>query len=147
MMPEADDQELFRLINQPQAFADADGFERKTLRRLGLQLMWRKAVIGLAGVVGGIYALGQFVHLPDSPQKAENYATSPGLVRASVTTEETFSQGLRWLDGLSHRLADGMQWLNRSVDFMHQPAFFWGSFAICVTLMVLYFAQSQEEML
>ena len=140
------DEELSRLINQPQAFADSEAFGRKTMRGLKLQLMWRKAVIGLAGLVGGVYALGQLVRLPEISSPA-GATVDTRLVRASVTTEETVSQGLRWLDGLSHKLADGLQLADRSIDFMHQPAFFWGSFAICVTLMALYFAQSQEEML
>jgi hypothetical protein len=144
MMPELDDQELQRLINQPQAFADADRFDRKVMRTLSLRLMWRNAVIGLAGLVGGIYALGQFVRLPLS-DTGPSPASEPGLVTASVSAEQTVFQGLKLFDAVTKRISEGLEWANRSIDFMHQPAFFWGSFAICVTLLVLYFAQSQEE--
>lgn len=138
------DQHLAHLINQPMAFGDSAAFERRVVHALEFRLMWRKAVIGLAGLTGGLYALGQLISLPEAPQRVE---TPVSLTRATIGTEETFSQGLRWFDSLSHRIADALQLADRSIDFVHQPVFFWGSFAICATLIALYFIQNQEGVL
>ncbi len=126
------DSDLGDLFATPSAFDDADTFEARTVRKLRLRLMLRQWLVAMAGLVGGIYALFQFVRLPDG---------GPWSVKqAQAQTDQLFDQAGHQLSTLS---TSSVHYL----DLVQQPMVFWGAFALCLTLLGLYYAYSREESL
>src|SRR6185437_7282989 len=59
------DSDIGELFAMPAVFDDAAAFEARTTRKLMLRLMLRQWLVAMAGLIGGVYALFQFVRVPD----------------------------------------------------------------------------------
>lgn len=134
--PESEDADIAGLFAAPMAFDDAPAFEGRVMRRLHLKLWLRQWLVVLAGVVGGLYALAQFVRLPGWVGGAQQ-AGKPDTLRASAELVGRLQTTMAGLAG------ESMPYLN----FLQTPMFFWLSFCLCLTLLGLYYAYSQEETL
>jgi hypothetical protein len=130
--PEDDHVDIAGMFAAPVAFDDAPVFEARVMRRLHLKLWLRQWLVVLAGGIGGLYALAQFVRLPGWTNGAK-----PDTLRAGAELIDRMQGDLVSLSGQS------MQYLT----FLQTPTFFWVSFALCLTLLGLYYAYSQEETL
>ncbi|HVZ30348.1 MAG TPA: hypothetical protein VG839_08135 [Asticcacaulis sp.] len=133
--PEPEDTGIAELFAAPMTFDDAPAFEGKVMRRLHIKLWLRQWLVVLAGGIGGLYALAQFVRLPGWAGEAR--AGAPDTLRAGAAFIGQMQGDLVNLGSQS------MQYLN----FLQTPTFFWVSFALCLTLLGLYYAYSQEETL
>lgn len=130
-----DDGDIAGLFAAPVAFADAPAFEGRVMRRLHLKLWLRQWLVVLAGGIGGLYALTQFVRLPGWV----------GGGRPDAPT--TLRAGAELVDELQSRVIGLAGEAAQYVTFLQTPMFFWVSFALCLTLLALYYAYSQEEAL
>ena len=124
--------EIGDLFAAPAVFDDADAFEARTTRKLMVRLWLRQWLVALAGVIGGVYALFQFVRVPDG--------TGLTVKQAQVETD-------RLLDTAGHQLTNLTTSGVRYLDLVQQPMMFWAVFAMCLTLLGLYYAYSREETL
>ena len=126
------DSDINELFAAPAAFDDGDAFETRTTRKLKVRLWLRQWLVAMAGLIGGVYALFQFVHVPDG---------GPWSVKeAQVQTDQLFDKAGHQLSILT---TSGVHYL----DLVQQPMVFWAVFALCLTLLGLYYAYSREESL
>jgi hypothetical protein len=134
--------ELKEMFAAPVRFDDAEAFEARTMRRLSLRLWMRQWLVVMAGVVGGVYALFQFVRMPDG----SGFTAAP-LHRAEANTTQSLQAGVKLFDTASQQASGLMQSGVHYLDMMQTPLFFWLSFAVCMSLLGLYYAYSREESL
>jgi hypothetical protein len=118
------DTRLSRWFAETPAFADADAFTRRIEGRLSRSWTFRRVMIGVAGVFGGVIAVGQMVgvHL---------YERLQGASAASTTL---LSQGARAMDQLRHLTSQPM-----GAEVM------WTGAALAVLAMILLATRSLEE--
>jgi len=126
------DSDIGELFAMPAVFDDAAAFEARTTRKLMLRLMLRQWLVAMAGLIGGVYALFQFVRVPDGAPLS--------MKMAQVQTDRMFNQAGHQLTNLT---TSGVRYL----DLVQQPMVFWAVFALCLTLLGLYYAYSREESL
>ena len=126
------DSDISEMFASPMMFGDAAAFEARTTRKLMLRLWLRQWLVAMAGLVGGVYALFQFVRVPDGMPLS--------MKMAQVKTDQLFDQAGHQLSNLT---TSGVRYL----DLVQQPMVFWGVFALCLTLLGLYYAYSREESL
>ncbi|UDF02509.1 hypothetical protein [Asticcacaulis sp. AND118] len=136
------DEDLYNLFQTPMRFDDEPAFQAQVIRRLGAKNWLRQGFIALAGILGGLYALMQFVRVPGlSPATA-----TPARAASS---DATFEAGL----GFGRELADvTARWvalaLSKSTDYLafaQSPLFFWVSFSLCMSIVGLYLINMREE--
>ena len=140
--PETEDDALLAMFAQPQAFDDAERFDSGIMRRLNMKMWMRQWLVALAGIVGGLYALAQFVRMPASVT-----TTGQSLQRAAVDTDQTLRAGFNAVDQAGRGLSSLAENWGHTLVLMQTPAFFWVSFTLCLVLLGLYYAYSQEEAL
>lgn len=137
------DDDFHALFNTPQRFDDEQVFHDKVMRGLRLKTWFRQALIALSGIVGGLYALVQFVRVPNWAFTGETQ-----IVRATVTqTDAGLDAGREMVDAAGLYVA---RFLNTSTDYlvwMQSPLFFWVSFSLCMAIVGLYLANVYEEAL
>ena len=126
------DSDLSDLFATPAIFDDADDFDTRTTRKLRLRLWLRQWLVAMAGLIGGVYALFQFVRVPDG---------------GPLSVKEAGMQTGQMLDRAGHQLSALTTSGARYLDFVQQPLVFWAVFALCLTLLGLYYAYSREESL
>jgi len=125
---------------EPLRHADAESFNARVMLGLRLKLWLRQGFIVLAGLIGGVYALAQFIRVPSL---SDGRALT--LKQAAVDTNQTLKAGAAIVD-VARRNAGN--WLDSSTHYlgvMQTPMFFWISFALCLACLALYYAYSQEE--
>jgi len=126
------DSDIGDLFATPASFDDGEAFEARTTRKLMVRLWLRQWLVALAGVIGGVYALFQFVRVPDG--------TVLSVKQAQVETDRLLDTAGQQLTNLT---TSGVRYL----DLVQQPMMFWAVFALCLTLLGLYYAYSREETL
>jgi len=124
------DSDLNEMFAVPMVYGDADSFDVRTTRKLKMRLWLRQSLVALAGLVGGLYALFQFVRVPDS---------------ALLNVKMAQSQTDQLFDQAGHQLSNLTTSSVRYLDIVQQPMVFWAAFALCLTLLGLYYAYSREE--
>lgn len=142
------DEEIKALFEKNTAFDDHDAFRARVSQRLSLKSRLRQGLIAIAGFVGGVYALSQVINLPQmAPQTQRPSAVHEVTLGSEVKlgTDETLRAGVQWFDDMARRLADMFALTSHYADVLHTPVFFWLSFSLCVGLIGLYYAYSQEE--
>lgn len=142
---ELKESDLADLFATPNRFDDAEIFESRVMRRLQVKLWMRQWLVVLAGFVGGLYALAQFIRMPDLGSGKPVTGTS--LQTAAVDTDQTLRAGFEMVDMVRKNLVDLADQSSHYLTFMQTPIFFWGSFALCLMFLGLYYAYSQEETL
>lgn len=120
----------------PERFDDMEAFEGRVMRGLQLRMWLRQWLVVLAGFVGGVYALAQFVRMPDWK-----------LDGKAVDADRTLRVGAEMVDVASRGLTDFAEHSGSYLSFMQTPLFFAVSFALCLAILGLYYAYSQEETL
>ena len=134
------DNELNDLFASSEVFDDSEAFEGRVMRGLQVKLWLRQWLVVLAGFTGGLYALAQVVRLPNWT------AGGRGVYeKAATETDTTLRAGSHLFDGLRVEFMNLMDSSAHYLTFMQTPLFFWVSFALCLTLVGLYYAYSQEE--
>lgn len=134
------DRDIGDLFAVPVHYEDADVFALRVTRKLQMRNWLRQWLVVLAGFIGGVYALAQFVRVPDWKLDGQM------LSRATADTDQTLRAGAEFFGGASRdmmRMADSGGYLS----FMQTPMFFALSFVLCVMILGLYYAYSQEEAL
>jgi hypothetical protein len=126
------DSDLNELFAAPMVYGDAEAFEARTTGKLRMRLWLRQSLVALAGLIGGLYALFQFVRVPDG-----------GL----LNVKQAQSQTDQLFDQAGHQLTTLTTSSVRYLDLVQQPMVFWAAFALCLTLLGLYYAYSREESL
>lgn len=135
------DRDLGDMFAAPVHYDDAEVFATRVTRRLQVRVWLRQWLVVLAGFIGGVYALAQFVRVPDWKLNGQILYR-----RAAADTDQTLRAGAELFDGASRdmmRLADS----GGALSFMQTPMFFALSFVLCVMILGLYYAYSQEEAL
>lgn len=129
--------ELGELFAAPMTFDDSPTFETRTQNRLALKLWFRQWLVVMAGLIGGVYALFQFVRLPEG---------TISLKQAQVQTDHSLQAGAKLFNAAGHQIS-GLTNSTHTLDIVQTPMFFWAAFALCMTLLGLYYAYSREEAL
>jgi hypothetical protein len=135
------DDDFKSLFDRVEKFDDDEAFVARACHKVVLRQRLRQGAIMVSGGIGGLYALGQIVHMP-KPQEAGTaqgwqsvaYSTDTSIRMGTELLESVRSVGLSWLDGGLHAL-----------NLMQSPHFFWLSFVISLVFLGLYFAYAQEE--
>ena len=123
-------------------YKDAPAFEARVMRGLRLKLWLRQGFVALAGVVGGLYALAQFVRVPNW-SFGERVLSSGRMAR--VETDQTFRAGVEFFDNIGKNAVNLFYSSVHYLGIMQTPVFFWVSFSLCLACLALYYAYSQEE--
>ncbi len=139
-----DDRDLGDLFASVPDYADAEAFESRVTRGLHGRLWLRQGLIVLAGFVGGLYALAQFIHLPNwGIEGRTGYSSS--FVKAAADTDQTLRVGVQFVDAAKSGAVNLLDSSAHYLTFMQTPVFFWFSFSLCLAFLGLYYAYSQEE--
>lgn len=138
------DDDFYALFNAPMRFDDDEAFQAKVLSGLGVKSWLRQALIVLSGVVGGLYALVQFVRMPGWATPPANLQT---LSAADATTDTGLIIGQKWIDDIARQLANVLDASGEYLLWIQSPLFFWLSFSLCMAIIGLYLANSSEEAL
>ncbi|MGN6210837.1 hypothetical protein [Asticcacaulis sp.] len=123
-------------------YEDAAAFEARVMRGLRLKLWLRQGFVALAGVVGGLYALAQFVRVPNW---SFGEKVLSGSRMARVETDQTFRAGVEFFDVIGKNAVNLFYSSLHYLGIMQTPIFFWVSFSLCFACLALYYAYSQEE--
>lgn len=138
-LDEDDIRDLFAVTH---TYKDAPAFEARVMRGLRLKLWLRQGFVALAGVVGGLYALAQFVRVPNW-SFGEKVLSSGRMAR--VETDQTFRAGVEFFDNIGKNAVNLFYSSVHYLGIMQTPVFFWVSFSLCLACLALYYAYSQEE--
>ncbi|ESQ80346.1 hypothetical protein [Asticcacaulis sp. YBE204] len=140
------DDDFHTLFNTPQRFDDEAQFHDQVMRGLKTGTWLRQGLIALSGIIGGLYALMQFVHLPGWTPAAESEVREV-VAKTDTGFEAGLGVGRDLLDAAANYLANG---LSRSTDYltvMQSPLFFWVSFSLCMAIVGLYLVNGREDAL
>lgn len=137
-----DDGDIRDLFAATPVYEDAPAFEARVMRGLRLKLWLRQGVIALAGLVGGLYALAQFVRVPNWTFSEKVLS---GSKMARVETDQTFRAGVEFFDVIGKNAVNLFYSSMHYLGIMQTPIFFWVSFSLCLACLALYYAYSQEE--
>jgi len=140
------DSELSDLFATPARFDDTEAFEGRVMRGLQVKLWMRQWLVVLAGFVGGLYALAQFVRLPEWTSGGK-VAYAETFHKAAVDTDNTLRVGIEFVDVARQSFGNLLNQSGQYLTFMQTPVFFWLSFSLCLAFLGLYYAYSQEETL
>jgi hypothetical protein len=121
-----EDDDIRDLFAAAPVYEDAPAFEARVMRGLRLKLWLRQGFVALAGVVGGLYALAQFVRVPN------------WFFGEKVLSVEFF-------DVIGKNAVNLFYSSVHYLGIMQTPIFFWVSFSLCLACLALYYAYSQEE--
>ncbi|ESQ76257.1 hypothetical protein [Asticcacaulis sp. AC402] len=138
------DSDIEDLYAAPVAHDDAPAFERRVMQGLKVKLWLRQWLVVLAGFIGGVYALAQLVRMPDW-QVGGKSAYGRSLEQAAAETDETWRAGVELVDVVRQSSMDLMDASAQYLTYMQTPAFFWVSFSLCLAIVGVYYAYSQEE--
>jgi len=136
-----DEDDIRDLFAATPVYGDAPVFEARVMRGLRMRLWLRQGVIVLAGVVGGLYALAQFVRVPDWTFGEKGLSSR--ITHAE--TDRTFRAGVAFFDVIGKKAVDLFYSSLHYLGIMQTPIFFWVSFSLCLACLALYYAYSQEE--
>ncbi|HWU48835.1 MAG TPA: hypothetical protein VN042_03085 [Asticcacaulis sp.] len=128
------------LFAEQPRYPDAETFSARIMLAMRFKQWFRQGFIVLAGLIGGIYALAQFIRVPLT---GNGHAVS--LKQAAADTDQTLRAGAAIV---SYARQNAGGWLDSSAHYlgiMQTPMFFWISFALCLACLALYYAYSQEE--
>jgi len=139
------DSDIKDLFASPLVYGDAEAFEGRVMRGLQMRLWLRQWLVVLAGFTGGLYALAQMVRLPALSLGGKAVAGTTWQQQAVSNTDNTLKAGARLMDVLYARLISLTDSSAHTVGMMQTPLFFWISFSLCLILVGLYYAYSQEE--
>jgi len=137
-----DDGDIRDLFAVTPVYNDAPAFEARVMRGLRLKLWLRQGFVVLAGLVGGLYALAQFVRVPNW---TFGETVMSGSQAARVETGQTFRAGVEFFDVIGRKAVDLFYSSVHYLGIMQTPIFFWVSFSLCLACLALYYAYSQEE--
>jgi hypothetical protein len=137
-----DDGDIRDLFAAIPAYEDAPTFEARVMRGLRLKLWLRQGVIALAGIVGGLYALAQFVRVPNL-SLGDKVLNNARMVR--VETDQSFRVGVEFFDNIGKNAVNLFESSVHYLGIMQTPIFFWVSFSLCLACLALYYVYSQEE--
>jgi hypothetical protein len=137
-----DEDDIRGLFAATPVYKDAEAFKARVTRGLRLKLWLRQGVIVLAGVIGGLYALAQFVRVPNWTF-GEKVLSSSKMAR--VETDQTFRAGVEFFDVIGKNAVNLFYSSLHYLGIMQTPVFFWVSFSLCLACLALYYAYSQEE--
>lgn len=136
------DSDIEDLFSAPTAYDDAAAFEQRVMRGLKVKLWLRQWLVVLAGFIGGVYALAQLIRMPDFQVGGQSvYSRS----LAAVESDETWRAGVELVDVVRQQLMNVMDSSAQYLSYMQTPAFFWVSFSLCLAIVGVYYAYSQEE--
>jgi hypothetical protein len=138
------DSDIEDLYAAPAAYDDAEVFERRVMQGLKVKLWLRQWLVVLAGFIGGVYALAQLVRMPDW-QVGGKSVYGRSLEQAAAETDETWRAGVELVDVARRSFMDLMDSSAQYLTYMQTPAFFWVSFSLCLAIVGVYYAYSQEE--
>ena len=138
------DSDIKHMFASPMVYGDAEAFETRVMRGLQVRLWLRQWLVVLAGFTGGLYALAQMVHLP---QWNFGSKASAGTTwqQAASNTDSTLKAGAELMDVIRAKLFGLTDASAHTLSLLQTPLFFWLSFSLCLVLVGLYYAYSQEE--
>lgn len=142
------DDDIGDLFAATPVYEDAEVFQVRVMRGLRFNLWLRQGFVVLAGFVGGLYALAQFVHIPNwagGDGASTTKVATVTLQKAAVETDETWRAGVEFFDGMGKSAMSLFESSARYLNLMQTPLFFWVSFSLCLACLALYYAYSQEE--
>lgn len=135
------DSDIKDMFASPMVYGDAEAFETRVMRGLQVRLWLRQWLVVLAGFTGGLYALAQMVHLPQWSFGGKGTTWQ----QAASNTDSTLKAGAELMDVIRARLIGLTDSSAHTLSLLQTPLFFWFSFSLCLVLVGLYYAYSQEE--
>lgn len=134
------DHDIGDLFAATPAYDDHERFAMRVDRALHLKLWLRQGLIVLAGFIGGIYALAQFIRVPGGLGQYDKTLKS-----AAGDADRTLRASAEMFDMLHIKSTDMFDSWSHALSLMQTPLFFWVSFSLCLAALGLYYAYSQEE--
>ncbi len=135
------DNDIADLFAAAPAYDDAPVFAGRVTRMLRFRLWLRQGLVVLAGFVGGIYALAQFIQLPSLGIGGGTVT----LQKAAVDSDQALQTSAQVFDVVQVRAMDMLNSWTHALGLMQTPVYFWVSFVLCLAFLGLYYANSQEE--
>ncbi len=136
------DSDIGDLFAANPVYDDAPVFAERVTRILRVRLWLRQGLVVLAGFIGGIYALAQFIRIPGLNASGDGGLS---LQKAAVDSNEAVRASAQFFDIAQVRLMDVLGSSAHYLNLMQTPLFFWVSFILCIVFLGLYYANSQEE--
>ncbi|EGF90688.1 hypothetical protein ABI_37200 [Asticcacaulis biprosthecium C19] len=136
------DSDIEDLFSAPAVYDDSAAFEQRVMRSLKVKLWLRQWLVVLAGFIGGVYALAQLVRMPDLQIGGKSVY---GRSLAAVESDETWRAGVELVDVIRQHFMNFMDSSAQYLTYMQTPAFFWVTFSLCLAIVGVYYAYSQEE--
>jgi hypothetical protein len=140
------DEDIYNMFQASKRFEDASDFESRVLKSISFRGVLRQALIAVSGFIGGLYALGQFFNLSHLKLYAPEKHTSD-ITSALISTELSLTNGAMFRDSLDLWLSRTIQVSADYLQLMQSPLFFWISFSLCMTIVGLYLANSEPDVL
>lgn len=139
------DDDIGNLFASAPAYDDAPVFAERVTRSLRMRLWFRQGLVALAGFIGGIYALAQFVRFPELNVSGGAGLYGRTLQKAAVDSDQALRASAQFFDVAQVKAMDVMGSSAHYLNLMQTPLFFWVSFLLCLGFLGLYYAYSQEE--
>jgi hypothetical protein len=143
-MTDEKDPYIRALFDISPAYDDAPVFQQKVMMGLTLKSWLRQGLVVISGLIGGFYALTQFVRMPEWSLKGGGLYTG-SIQMATRRTDATVEAGVEFIDIMARGLADSLFAVGGYVQWMQTPQFFWVSFALCSCILVLYLLNDAQE--
>ena len=139
------DNDIAELFAAAPVHDDAPVFAERVTRMLRFRLWLRQGLVVLAGFIGGVYALAQFIQLPSL--KVTGGAADYGLTlqKAAVDSDQALRASAKVFDVAELRVMDMLGSWAHTLGLMQTPVYFWVTFGLCLAFLTLYYANSQEE--
>ena len=144
------DDELSKLFAETPRLDDQAQFEARLLKRLQGQSMRRHLILGMAGTLGGLYALGQFMRSPEgmgAPAKNGLGFIANPVRDIEIYADEGIRSNLQNFEFIMTKIIEAVVSAINYMNIIQSQNFFWVCFSLCLASVAYFYAENKESWL